>query len=172
MNYTWRQTAVSRWSDKNKNIWSEFLSCNINILGKRISNNLEVITRNWSSFDPSFHRFSPTLERSGHREDENKNKKKLSKGTIQEELQGVIVEGVVFLCIFFFFLFLSVSYTESSVTFWSCRMRTALAVLQDRPCPNLRSSRSSRYGVRWCSCDVDFKLVTNVPMQRANQKAR
>lgn len=133
---------------------------------------LEVITRNWSSFDPSFHRFSPTLERSGHREDENKNKKKLSKGTIQGELKGVIVEGVVFLCIFFFFLFLSVSYTESSVTFWSCRMRTALAVLQDRPCPNLRSSRSSRYGVRWCSCDVDFKLVTNVPMQRANQKAR
>lgn len=105
MNYRWRQTAVSRWSDKNKNIWSEFLSCNINILGKRISSNLEVIIRNWSSFDPSFHRFSPTLERSGHREDENKNKKKLSKGTIQEELQGVIVEGVVFLCIFFFFFF-------------------------------------------------------------------
>lgn len=97
------------WS-KNKNIWSDGIS----ILQYQYSRKenfeqqvsiLEVIIRNWSSFDPSFHRFSPTLERSGHREDENKNKKKLSKGTIQEELLGVIVEGVVFLCIFFFFFF-------------------------------------------------------------------
>lgn len=46
MNYTWRQTAVSRWSDKNKNIWSEFLSWKENF--EQLGSNYTKLITVWS----------------------------------------------------------------------------------------------------------------------------
>lgn len=69
---------------------------------------------------------------------------------------------------FVFFFFFSIFFSSDSITFWSCRTRTALAVLQDRPCPNLRPSRSSTCDARWCSYDADF-IVSH---QRANAESQ
>lgn len=109
MNYRWRQTAVSRWSDKNKNIWSEFLSCNINILGKRISSNR---FRSWKWLHETDHRlihhFIDSLQLWKDQvieKTKTKTRKNCRKGRYRKNYRELLSRVWSFFVFFFFFFF-------------------------------------------------------------------